>query len=130
MITDPIADMLARIKNAAMRKHEQVRMPLSKIKLNIAEVLKQEGYINNYEFAEKDNKGELTITLKYVGNRLPFSTMKRVSKPGVRRYVSHEHIPFVLHGMGIAIISTSQGVMTGHRAKKLGIGGEVLCLVH
>lgn len=129
MISDPIGDMIARIKNAVQRQHAQVIVPLSKIKLAIAEVLKQEGYIENYEFSEKKNKGEITITLKYKHGQSPIQEIKRVSKPGVRRYSKKKEFPQVLQGMGIAIVSTSKGVMTSYRARKQGLGGEMLCLV-
>lgn len=129
MVSDPLSDMLARIKNAAQRQHAQIVIPFSKLKMEIAEVLKQEGYIVGYEFSEKDNKGQITITLKYKNGRSPFREIKRVSRPGLRRYASTDQIPRVLNNMGIAILSTSQGVMAGHRARKLGIGGEILCLI-
>jgi len=129
MILDPIGDMLARIKNATQRNHATVAIPLSKMKLSIAEVLKIEGYIEKYEFYEKDNKGEIIITLKYVNGRSPIRTLKRSSRPGVRKYVAVDRIPTVLQGMGIAILSTSKGVMSGHKAKKLKVGGELLCVV-
>ena len=129
MISDPISDMLARINNAVQRKHPSVIIPLSKIKLNIAKVLKQEGYIENYEFSEKGNKGEITITLKYKDGQSPFHRIRRISKPGIRRYSQKKELPLVMQGMGIAIVSTSKGVMASHHARKQGLGGEIICKI-
>ncbi len=129
MHSDPIADMLTRIRNAVLRKHEKVVIPLSKIKLDLVEVLKQEGYIENYEFSEKNNKGTISIILKYKNGQSPIQHIERKSKPGVRSYLKKKEIPLVLSGMGISIVSTSKGIMTGHAAKKQGIGGEILCVV-
>ena len=129
MISDPIGDMIARIKNAVQRKHEQVVIPLSKIKLEVVGVLKHEGYNESYEFVEKDKKGEIVVTLKYLNGSSPIREIKRISKPGVRNYIKKNDIPLVLQGMGISIISTPKGIMSGHKARKLGLGGELLCLV-
>ncbi len=128
-MTDPIADMLARLRNALQRKHETVAMPLSKTKLEIAEILKQEGYVSGFTFEDKDGKGTLNITLKYVAGNSVILGLRRLSTPGKRSYSKSKNVPRVLDGMGIVIISTSQGVMPGYKAKKLGIGGELLCKV-
>ncbi len=129
MMTDPIADMLTRIRNANALKREKVSMPFSTMKLHIAEILKEEGFIN--EFAVSGDKiKELTITLKYSENGVKvISGLKKISKPGLRVNVSADNLPRVLNGLGIAIISTSQGVMTDKKARKLGIGGEVVAYV-
>ena len=128
-MTDPIADMLTRIRNANALKREKVSMPFSTMKLHIAEILKEEGFIN--EFAVSGDKiKELTITLKYSENGVKvISGLKKISKPGLRVNVSADNLPRVLNGLGIAIISTSQGVMTDKKARKLGIGGEVVAYV-
>jgi small subunit ribosomal protein S8 len=129
MMTDPIADMLTRIRNANALKREKVSMPFSTMKLHIAEILKEEGFIS--EFAVSGDKiKELTITLKYSENGVKvISGLKKISKPGLRVNVSADNLPRVLNGLGIAIISTSQGVMTDKKARKLGIGGEVVAYV-
>ena len=137
MMTDPIADMLTRIRNANAMKYETVSMPSSIMKVRIAEILKaeiaklllEEGYIENYEVSGEVKK-ELTLTLKYseTGTRV-ISGLKKISKPGLRINVPCEELPRVLNGLGIAIISTSQGVMTDRKARKLGIGGEVIAYV-
>ena len=135
-VTDPIADMLTRIRNATIASHSIVAMPNSKMKLAIAQILKDEGYISNFEVVEEsDNpsKKVLRLRLKYVGERRerrPVITgLKRVSRPGRRIYTGRREIPWVLSGMGIAILSTPKGVMTGQRARQLGVGGEVLCKI-
>ena len=132
-MSDPIADMLTRIRNAMSRQHKTVSMPSSKLKLAIANVLKDEGYITDFQVVEQAPFSVLQINLKYVGdkkNRRPVITgLQRVSKPGRRVYVGKKEIPWVLSGMGISIVTTSQGVMTGHKARRLGVGGEVLCRV-
>ncbi len=132
-VTDPIADMLTRIRNAIMAEHTEVLIPASKIKVNIARILKEEGFIKDYEVTDDRPQPMIRIMLKYVGdgkNREPvLRGLKRVSKPGRRIYVKKEDIPWVLSGMGIAILSTSKGVMTGQKARRLGVGGEVLCYV-
>lgn len=128
MVTDTIADMLTRIRNAHMVKHQIVQIPSTKMSLAIANILKEEGYIENFENYLEDNKKYLLISLKYIGqSRKPvISKIKRVSKPGLRVYSNSKELPRVLENLGIAIISTSKGVMTNLNAKKLGIGGEVL----
>jgi small subunit ribosomal protein S8 len=134
-VIDPIADMLTRIRNATMAEHSTVAVPSSNIKVSIAEILKQEGYIRGFEIADGKVKGSkvLRITLKYVGERRykkPVITgLERVSKPGRRVYTGKNEIPWVLSGIGISILSTPKGVMTGRRARQLGVGGEVLCKV-
>ncbi len=134
-VNDPIADMLTRIRNANMVGKTVVAMPSSKIKVEIARILKEEGFIENYEVVEGDSpaKKTLRVRLKYVGerrNRRPVITgLERVSRPGRRIYTKKENIPWVLSGMGIAILSTPKGVMTGQKARKLGVGGEILCKI-
>ena len=129
MMTDPIADLLVRIKNANAMRHETVVVPSSKIKSAILEVLKNEGYIANYTVSE-DVKSVTTITLKYTeNNQRVIKGLKRISKPSLHVYSSSEDLPKVLNGLGVAIISTSQGIMTDKQARKLNIGGEVLAYV-
>ncbi|MDI6703454.1 MAG: 30S ribosomal protein S8 [bacterium] len=129
-MTDPISDMLTRIRNATTRGHEKVDIPSSKIKIEIAKILKQEGFIKNYKFIADRKQGILRIYFKYSENKERVITdLRRVSKPGCRIYVKNDEIPSVLSGLGIAILSTSNGVMTGRLAKKLGVGGEVICYV-
>ena len=128
-ITDPIADMLTRIRNANNAKHETVDVPASKLKLAIAKILMEEGYIKSYQFVENGNQGVIKITLKYLGKEKVITGLRRVSKPGLRVYVSSEELPKVLRGLGIAIISTSKGVMTDKNARKEHVGGEVLAFV-
>ncbi len=128
MMTDPIADMLTRIRNANLVRNEKVSMPSSKLKVEIAKLLLEEGYITAYEVTG-DVKKELTITLKYVGNERVITGLKRISKPGLRVQTSCEKLPKVLGGMGIAIISTSKGIMTDDNARANGIGGEVVAYV-
>jgi small subunit ribosomal protein S8 len=135
MYSDPIADMLTRIRNAHMAGHTTVSLPNSKLKLAIAQILKQEGYIEDF-IAQPDGElpqGTLRLSLKYVGTRRErrpvISGIERVSTPGRRVYARRKDIPWVLSGMGISILSTPKGVMTGSRARQLGVGGEVLCKV-
>ena len=128
-ITDPIADMLTRIRNANNAKHETVDVPASKLKLSIAKILMEEGYIKSYQFIENGNQGVIKITLKYLGKEKVITGLRRVSKPGLRVYVSADELPKVLRGLGIAIISTSKGVMTDKAARKEHVGGEVLAFV-
>jgi small subunit ribosomal protein S8 len=129
--TDPIADMLTRIRNAIMAGHSYVVIPGSKMKLAIAEILKDEGFIENYDVTKDRPQPMIRIWLKYAGDRKdrrPVITgLRRVSKPGRRVYTGKKDIPWVLSGMGIAVLSTSKGVMTGKKARRLGVGGEVLC---
>lgn len=129
-ITDPIADMLTRIRNANSSKHESVNVPASKLKIEIARILNDEGYINGYEVIDDGLQGVIKITLKYGANKQKVITgLKRVSKPGLRVYASKEDLPRVLKGLGIAIISTSKGIMTDREARKLNVGGEVLAFI-
>jgi len=129
-ITDPIADMLTRIRNANSAKHETVDVPASNMKKAIAEILNEEGYIKNYQVIEDGKQGVIRIALKYGPNKEKvISGLKRVSKPGLRIYAGAEELPRVLKGLGIAIISTSKGVMTDKKARKENIGGEVLAYV-
>jgi small subunit ribosomal protein S8 len=128
-MTDPIADMLTRIRNAQMVEQTVVVMPSSKVKLAIAKVLKDEGYIEAFKVSGDGVKPLLEIALKYYAGRPVIEKIERVSKPGLRIYKSKDDIPRVMNGLGIAIVSTSQGVMTDRRARATGVGGEVLCIV-
>lgn len=132
-MSDPIADMLTRIRNAQMRLHPTVSMPNSKMKLELARVLKSEGYIEDYQVVPENPQSVLNVTLKYVGDRRNrrsvITDLERVSRPGRRVYVGKKEIPWVLSGIGITIVTTSQGVMTGQQARRLGLGGEVICKV-
>ena len=129
-ITDPIADMLTRIRNANTAKHETVDVPASNMKKSIAEILNEEGYIAGYQVIDDGKQGVIRIALKYGPNKEKvISGLKRVSKPGLRIHAGAEELPRVLKGLGIAIISTSKGVMTDKAARKLNIGGEVLAFV-
>ena len=129
-ITDPIADMLTRIRNANSAKHETVDIPASNMKKSIAEILNDEGYIKSYQIIEDGKQDVIRIVLKYGSNKEKvISGLKRVSKPGLRIYAGAEELPRVLKGLGIAIISTSKGVMTDKKARKENIGGEVLAFV-
>jgi len=132
--SDPIADMLARLRNALMVRHATVSMPSSKIKVAIAKILKEEGYIDDYRVTSDEKSFQtLVMNLKYVGDtkhqRAVITEMKRVSKPGRRIYTSVQDIPWVRSGMGIAVLSTPKGVITGQQARRLNVGGEVLCYV-
>ena len=130
MLTDPIADMLTRIRNANLALHDAVEMPGSTMKAEVARVLRDEGYITDYELRDADVGTELVVRLKYDRDRRRvISGLERVSKPGRRVYVDRTSIPKVLGGMGISVISTSQGIITGHEARRRGVGGEVLCSV-
>lgn len=129
-ITDVIADMLTRIRNAGSAKHETVDVPSSRVKEAIAEILVEEGYVKSVEKIEDGKQGILRITLKYTANKKAvISGIKRISKPGLRVYASKDELPRVLNGLGIAVVSTSQGIMTDKKARKLGIGGEVMAFV-
>jgi small subunit ribosomal protein S8 len=129
-MTDPIADMLTRIRNACTAHHDRVDMPGSKLKMDVARILKEEGYIKNYKFIKDDKQGVIQVFLKYEeGKRPVIEGLKRVSKPGRRVYTKTDDIPRVLGGLGIAIVSTSRGVMTGRQARQMRVGGEVLCTV-
>jgi small subunit ribosomal protein S8 len=128
MMTDPISDMLIRIKNALMARHKTVVVPGSKLKLEIARILKDEGYIEDYRVVEEKPQIKIEIVLKYDEKKRPvIAGIKRVSKPGRRIYRGYKELPRVLDGMGMAIISTSQGIMTDHEARKRRLGGEVIC---
>jgi small subunit ribosomal protein S8 len=132
-MTDPIADFLTRLRNAAKAQHHDVTIPSSRLKAEVARILKEQGYIDAYEVHAPFGGGpgeELTVTLKYTEERKPvISGLERVSRPGRRTYVDHSHIPRIQGGMGTAIISTSKGVMTGHDARREGVGGEVVARV-
>ena len=134
-VIDPIADMLTRIRNAVMAGHALVAMPSSKLKIEIAKIMKDEGYLEGFDLAESDDSPQkvLRLKIKYVGERRErrpvISGIERVSKPGRRIYTKKQDIPWVLSGIGVAILSTPKGVMTGARARQLGVGGEILCKV-
>ena len=130
VVNDPIADMLTRIRNAQVAKHDSVTMPASNMKKNIAKLLLEEGYIKSYEFIDDGLQGSIKITLKYLDKKQPVIVgLKRISKPGLRVYAACEDLPKALDGLGIAIISTSKGIMTDKAARKENLGGEVLCYV-
>jgi small subunit ribosomal protein S8 len=128
-MTDPIADMLIRIRNAQMVGHAETVMPASKLKSSIAKVLKDEGYIEDFALRDNGAKKELAIALKYYAGRPVIERLERVSKPGLRVYKGRDDIPKVMNGLGVAILSTSRGVMTDRKARADGVGGEVLCIV-
>ena len=128
-MSDPIADMLTRIRNAQSAKKTEVVMPSSKLKIAIAEVLKDEGYVDDFAIREADGKPELSIALKYYADKPVIDRIERVSRPGLRIYKGKEDIPTVMNGLGVAILSTSRGVMTDRKARANGVGGEVLCVV-
>ena len=129
-ITDPIADMLTRIRNAGTAKHETVDVPASKMKVAIAQILLDEGYIKSFQLIDDGTQGIIRITLKYLAKKQAvISGLKRVSKPGLRIYAGAEELPKVLKGLGIAIVSTSKGVMTDKKARELHVGGEVLAFI-
>jgi small subunit ribosomal protein S8 len=130
MTTDPIADMLTRIRNAAMAKHPRVDLPSSKLKVEVARILKDEGYLSNYKVVDEKGKKTLRVFMRYTPDRRCVITdLKRISRPGSRRYVGKTDIRSVVGGMGISILSTPRGLMTGHSARKEGVGGELLCEV-
>ncbi len=130
IVTDPIADMLTRIRNGIIAKHETVEVPTSNMKKAIAEILLEEGFVSAVEYIEGEVQGTIKITLKYAGkNQKVLSGLKRISKPGLRVYASSDKLPVVLNGMGIAIVSTSKGVMTDKKARASHLGGEVLAYV-
>ena len=128
-LTDPIADMLTRIRNGNMAKHTEVKVPFSKIKESMANILKNEGYITSYEIKEEGNIRDIVVTLKYMYGDAVIKGLKRISKPGRRVYTSVENLPKVLGGLGIAIVSTPKGVITDKECRKHSVGGEVLCYV-
>ena len=130
VVTDPIADMLTRIRNANQMRYETVEVPSSNIKKEVAKILKEEGYIKDYKVKDENVQGTIVLTLKYTENKERVITgLKRISKPGLRVYAKAEEIPKVLNGLGIAIISTSKGIMTDKKARKENIGGEVLAYI-
>ena len=129
-MTDPIADFLTRIRNANMARHDSVDVPASKIKRNIAEILKREGFVRDVEYIDDDKQGVIRVYLKYgKDNQRVITGLKRISKPGLRSYVKSDDVPKVLNGLGIAIISTSKGLMTDKEAREAGLGGEVLAYI-
>jgi small subunit ribosomal protein S8 len=129
-MTDPIADMLTRVRNAITARHESVLIPASRMKGDIARILKDEGFIRDYELIQDTTQGTLKIWLNYTGKREPvLSGLRRISKPGLRVYAKSKEMPRVLNGLGIAIVSTPRGIMTGQQARRNNIGGEVLCYV-
>ena len=128
-MTDPISDMLTRIRNAQLAEKATVQMPASKVKLAIAKVLKDEGYIEGFAIVGEETRRQLEIALKYYAGRPVIEKIERVSKPGLRIYKGKDDIPRVMNGLGIAIVSTSRGVMTDRKARATGVGGEVLCIV-
>ena len=129
VMTDPIADMLTRIRNANLRKHPTVSVPASKIKLEILRVLKEEGYISDFVKIEDEKQGMISITLKYVNKTSVIKGLKRISKPGLKVYAKRNELPKVLKGLGVAIVSTSGGVMSDREARQKNLGGEVLAFV-
>ncbi|QGU00792.1 SSU ribosomal protein S8p (S15Ae) [Candidatus Syntrophocurvum alkaliphilum] len=130
VMTDPIADFLTRIRNGNMVMHETVEVPSSKVKLSIADIMKEDGYIKDYEYIEDGKQGIIRVYLKYGNNKEKVITgLKRISKPGLRVYVKKDEIPRVLGGLGTAVISTSKGIMTDKNARKSGLGGEVVCYI-
>jgi small subunit ribosomal protein S8 len=131
-MTDPIADLLTRIRNGIQARHKVVVVPASKIKMNIVKILFEKGYILNYRFEEDGPQGIIRIALKYhpETRQSAIKSLIRISKPGLRKYADHEQLPRVLNGLGIAILSTSQGVMTDKEARVKGIGGEVICYIY
>jgi small subunit ribosomal protein S8 len=128
-MSDPVSDMLTRIRNAQMVGHTETVMPASRLKASIAQVLKDEGYIEDFALRDNGAKKELHIGLKYYAGRPVIERLERVSKPGLRVYKSRDDIPRVMNGLGVAIVSTSRGVMTDRKARADGVGGEILCIV-
>ena len=126
---DPLSDMLTRIRNSQLAGHAVVRMPESKLKIAVARVLKQEGYISEFKKEDSASKDNLTIDLKYYNGKPVIAEIKRISRPGLRQYVNSKNLPKVKGGLGTAVISTSKGVMTDRAARSAGVGGEVLCTV-
>ena len=129
VVTDTIADMLTRIRNANQMRYEEVQVPASNIKIEIAKILKEEGFIKDYKVVKDDAQGTIVLTLKYNKKERVITGLKRISKPGLRVYAKNDEIPKVLNGLGIAIISTSKGIMTDKEARKQNIGGEVLAYI-
>ena len=130
-LTDPVADFLARIRNSIKARHQKVDVPASKLKLELARILKEEGYVSNFKPMEEDGKKIIRVYLKYGNdNQAAISSLSRISRPGCRVYVGNHEIPRILGGLGINILTTPKGVMTGRQARKEGVGGEVLCEVY
>jgi small subunit ribosomal protein S8 len=128
--TDPMADMLTRIRNAARIKKREVSVPASKLKVEVAKILKEEGYIRNFKVVDDNKQGVLNIALKYTDdNQSVISGLRRISRPGCRLYCTRDSVPKVLDGLGIAVVSTSRGLLTGKRCQELGVGGEILCYI-
>jgi len=128
-MTDPVSDLLTRIRNASDARHETVDIPSSKMKLEIARILKEEGYISGFSSIQDGKQGIIRIQLKYEGKSAVISSLERISRPGCRVYVGKSEIPSIIGGMGICIMSTSQGIFTGKQAQEKGLGGEVLCAI-
>jgi small subunit ribosomal protein S8 len=128
-MTDPVSDLLTRIRNASDARHETVDIPSSKMKLEIARILKEEGYISGFSSIQDSKQGSIRIQLKYEGKSAVISSLERISRPGCRVYVGKSEIPSIIGGMGICIMSTSQGIFTGKQAQEKGLGGEVLCAI-
>lgn len=126
-VTDPIGDYLTRVRNAITSKHEKVDIPASRLKLEITKILKEEGYVQNFKVQEDSKQGVIRIFLKYVDGAPVITGLKQISKPGCRIYSPKEKVPTVMGGLGVSIVSTSKGLMTGERSHKNGLGGEVLC---
>jgi len=132
MVTDPIADYLTRVRNAILAGHKLVEIPASNLKKEVTKILHEQGYITNYKFEEDNKQGIIKIALKYdrVTNESAIRTLERASKPGLRKYAAGKNLPRVINGLGVAIISTSKGVMTDKQARKENVGGEVLCYIY
>ena len=129
-MTDPIADLLTRIRNAIAARHETVEVPASKMKVEIVRILKEEGFIESYTLARDDRQGMIRIVLRYTSGKTPvIGSLNRVSRPGCRVYADRTEIPSILGGLGLCILSTSRGILTGEQARQQGVGGEVLCSV-
>ena len=129
MVTDPIADLLTRVRNAAMARHDSVMIPASKMKIAMAKILKDEGFISDFSIVKGEPQRQIKIALKYIDKQPAFIGLERVSKPGLRVYNGKKEIPRVYGGLGVAILSTSKGIMTGQDAWKKNLGGEILCYV-
>ncbi|HBY57106.1 MAG TPA: 30S ribosomal protein S8 [Candidatus Atribacteria bacterium] len=129
VISDPVADLLTRIRNANKMRHKSLSVPASKLKLEIVRILKDEGFIRDYKYKEDNKQGQLIIYLKYINKEKAINNLKRISKPGLKVYVKKDEIPEVLGGLGIAILSTSRGIMTGKEALRRHLGGEVICYI-
>ena len=129
MVSDPIGDFLTRLRNASLRRHDEVVVPSTRMIVSIAEILKKEGFINDYKVTEQKPQNELTVQMKYVNGQPAISELERVSKPGIRRYRGYREIKSVKNGLGIAIFSTPEGLKTGEEAKKQKLGGEYICNV-